>query len=63
MIIKKMQPARYLAGLTIAWGLTATFSAFVTNLGSLLACRLLLGLFESGFFPGMTRYLSMFATC
>lgn len=60
MIIKKMQPARYLAGLTIAWGLTATFSAFVTNLGSLLACRLLLGLFESGFFPGVVLYLSMF---
>lgn len=60
MIIKKLQPARYLAGLTICWGFIATFSAFVQNLGSLIACRLLLGLFEAGFFPGVVLYLSMF---
>lgn len=60
MIIKKLQPARYLAGLTICWGIVATFSAWVNNLGSLIACRLLLGLFEAGFFPGVVLYLSMF---
>ncbi|CRK47362.1 hypothetical protein BN1723_007501 [Verticillium longisporum] len=60
MIIKKLKPARYLAGLTLAWGFIATFSAFVQNLGSLIACRLLLGLFEAGFFPGVVLYLSMF---
>ena len=60
MIIKKMQPARYLAGLMLAWGITATFSAFVSNFASLVACRLLLGLFEAGFFPGVVLYLSMF---
>ncbi|CAG9948031.1 unnamed protein product [Clonostachys rosea f. rosea IK726] len=60
MIIKKMQPARYLAGLTLAWGIIATFSAWVNNLGSLIACRLLLGLMEAGFFPGVVLYLSMF---
>ncbi|TQN65895.1 putative transporter, partial [Colletotrichum shisoi] len=60
MIIKRLQPARYLAGLTIAWGFVATFSAFVNNFASLVACRLLLGLFEAGFFPGVVLYLSMF---
>lgn len=60
MVIKKLQPARYLAGLTICWGLVATFSAFVQNLTSLIICRLLLGLFEAGFFPGVVLYLSMF---
>lgn len=60
MIIKKMKPARYLAGLTIVWGFIATFSAFVTNFGQLVGCRLLLGLFEAGFFPGVVLYLSMF---
>lgn len=38
----------------------ATFSAFVQNLGGLIACRLLLGLCEAGFFPGVVLYLSMF---
>lgn len=60
LIIKKLQPARYLAGLTIGWGLIATFSAFVQNFAGLLVCRLLLGLFEAGFFPGVVLYLSMF---
>lgn len=60
MIIKKMKPARYLAGLILAWGFTATFSAFVNSFGALVACRLLLGLFEAGFFPGVVLYLSMF---
>lgn len=53
MIIKRMQPARYLAGLVLAWGLVATFSAFVNTMGALIACRLLLGLFE-----GETRHES-----
>ncbi|KAF6791698.1 major facilitator superfamily transporter [Colletotrichum sojae] len=60
MIIKRLQPARYLAGLTLAWGFVATFSAFVQNFAGLVACRLLLGLFEAGFFPGVVLYLSMF---
>lgn len=60
MIIKKLKPARYIAGLTIIWGIVASLSSLVNNLGSLLACRLLLGLFESGFFPGVVLYLSMF---
>ncbi|KAL6707309.1 hypothetical protein ACN47E_004297 [Coniothyrium glycines] len=60
MIIKKMKPARYLAGLMFTWGMVATFSAFVTNFAGLVACRLLLGFFEAGLFPGVILYLSMF---
>jgi hypothetical protein len=51
LIIKKMQPARYITVLVFAWGLVATFTAFVQNLAGLLACRLLLGFFEAGKFP------------
>lgn len=60
MIIKRMQPARYLAGLVFLWGMVATFSAFVQNFAGLVACRLLLGVFEAGLFPGVILYLSMF---
>ncbi|RVX71739.1 hypothetical protein B0A52_03923 [Exophiala mesophila] len=60
LIIKRMQPARYLGGLAIGWGLVATFSAFVQNFAGLVACRLLLGFFEAGMFPGIILYLSMF---
>ena len=60
MIIKRLQPARYLAGLTLAWGIVATFSCFVKSLAGLVICRLLLGVCEAGFFPGVVLYLSMF---
>lgn len=60
MVLKKFQPARWLAFLTIAWGLVATFSAFVQNFAQLVACRLLLGLFEAGLFPGLVLYLTLF---
>lgn len=43
-----------------AWGLVATFTAFVNSLGALIACRLLLGLFEAGLFPGIIVYLTIF---
>ena len=56
-----MKPARYLAGLTLAWGLVATFTAFVNNLASLVVCRLLLGLFEAGLFPGVIMVGSSYA--
>lgn len=55
-----MQPARWLGGITIAWGLVATFSAFCNTKNEFIACRLLLGLFEAGLFPGFLVYLSMF---
>jgi MFS family permease len=60
MIIKRLKPARYLSGLVFLWGMTATFTSFVNNFTSLVICRLLLGVFEAGLFPGVILYLSMF---
>jgi hypothetical protein len=36
----------------LAWGLVATFQAFIKNKAGFLATRFLLGLCESGFIPG-----------
>jgi MFS family permease len=60
MIIKRLQPARFLGGLALCWGIVATCSALVQDFGGLVACRLLLGLFEAGMFPGIILYLGMF---
>ncbi|GAB7328397.1 hypothetical protein MBLNU13_g00373t1 [Cladosporium sp. NU13] len=59
-VLKRMQPARWLGGITFAWGLVATFSAFCNDKNAFIACRLLLGIFEAGLFPGFLVYLSMF---
>ncbi|KAI5357097.1 putative major facilitator superfamily, MFS transporter superfamily [Septoria linicola] len=60
MILKQCRPRFYLAFVVLPWGLVATFSAFVQNLAGLIICRLLLGVFEAGLFPGLVVYLTIF---
>ncbi|KAI8264978.1 putative transporter [Colletotrichum sp. SAR11_239] len=60
LILKKARPSRLIPFFILAWSATVVGSAFVTNYGSLLATRLLIGMFESGLFPCLTLYLSTF---
>ena len=62
LVIKKLKPSRWLAFLTVSWGLVATLMGTVQSYGGLLACRLILGALEGGLFPGLTIYLTMFYT-
>ena len=47
-----VRPSRWIAFITTAWGLIATLSGLTQSYAGLLACRVLLGLFEAGLFPG-----------
>ncbi|KUL81826.1 hypothetical protein ZTR_09059 [Talaromyces verruculosus] len=58
IILQHIGPQRWLAGQLFAWGLVATFQAFVKTYPAYLATRLLLGLFEGGFIPGALYYIS-----
>jgi MFS family permease len=49
---------RWIARIMISWGLIATLMAFVPNAGWLYAARILLGIAEAGFFPGIILYLT-----
>ena len=62
LVLEKFRPVRYLAGLTIIWGILATCCGVVQSYEGLLAVRVLLGLFEAGLFPGLVIYLSLFYT-
>lgn len=62
LILKKMRPSRWIAFITLAWGMIATLMGLCQNFGGFVACRLLLGVFEAGLFPGLTIYLTMFYT-
>ncbi len=62
LVLKKFTPSRWIAFITIAWGVIATTTGLATSYGSLLACRLLLGAGEAGLFPGMNMYLTFFYT-
>ncbi|KAI5356533.1 putative major facilitator superfamily, MFS transporter superfamily [Septoria linicola] len=52
LILKKVRPATWLAFLMTCWGTAMMCHGWVKTKDQLIACRVLLGLFESGFFPG-----------
>jgi MFS family permease len=49
---------RWIARIMITWGLVSAATAFVQGPQSWYALRLLLGIAEAGFFPGITFYLA-----
>ena len=49
---------RWLARIMITWGLVSAATAFVVGPNSFYALRLLLGIAEAGFFPGVTFFLA-----
>ncbi|KAL6416226.1 major facilitator superfamily transporter [Ilyonectria robusta] len=58
LLLKFKRPSHYLGTLVTLWGVVMTLTGIVKNFGGLLACRLLLGMFESGFFPGAVFTIS-----
>ncbi|KIW74920.1 hypothetical protein Z517_11691 [Fonsecaea pedrosoi CBS 271.37] len=62
LVIKRLRPSRWIAFITLSWGIVATLTGIVQNYGGLIACRLIMGALEAGLFPGMTIYLTLFYT-
>ncbi|KAF4780709.1 major facilitator superfamily transporter [Colletotrichum scovillei] len=63
IILKKVKrPSFYLGTLTLCWGIIMTCTGLVRNFGGLMVTRILLGVFEAGFFPGaiyLTSYCAL----
>ncbi|MBB4374424.1 MFS family permease [Bradyrhizobium sp. cir1] len=59
MIMYRFGARRWFARIMITWGVAAASTAFVVGPYSFYLVRLLLGAFESGFFPGVIWYLSI----
>ncbi|MFF9040439.1 MFS transporter [Streptomyces sp. NPDC014892] len=49
---------RWIARIMVTWGLIAVAMAFVHSEGTLYLARILLGIAEAGFFPGIMLYLT-----
>jgi len=49
---------RWLARIMVSWGLVSAATAFVVGPNSFYLVRLLLGIAEAGFFPGVTFFLA-----
>jgi sugar phosphate permease len=53
ILLKRFErPSLYMGTLVTTWGIIMTMHGVVTNYAGLLALRILLGVFEAGFFPG-----------
>ncbi|EPE02581.1 mfs transporter [Ophiostoma piceae UAMH 11346] len=59
IILKRTSPRMWLPTLTIAWGIVATLLGVVHNMAGFFVARLFLGITESGLFPGVVYYFSM----
>ena len=59
VVLKLTTPQIWLPTLTLAWGIVATLMGVSQNREGFYAARFFLGVTESGLFPGVVFYLSM----
>jgi MFS family permease len=57
---KRVGQAYFLAVISFCWGILTLCQAFIKTEAQLIAVRLLIGVFESGFYPTCVSYLSLF---
>lgn len=58
LALHKFGARRWIARILVSWGIVATVMAWVPNAGWLYVLRVLLGIAEAGFFPGIILYLT-----
>jgi MFS family permease len=58
-VLKLTSPKKWLPTLTLAWGIVATLLGVTQNMAGFYVARFFLGVTESGLFPGVVFYLSM----
>ncbi len=58
LLLERFGARRWIARIMVSWGLVSIGMAFVRGPASFYALRLLLGVAEAGFFPGVVLYLT-----
>jgi len=59
LLLLRFGPRRWLARIMLTWGLLAAAMVFVRTPAQFYGVRLLLGISEAGFFPGVIYYLTL----
>ncbi|KAL8292577.1 hypothetical protein RQP46_001189 [Phenoliferia psychrophenolica] len=60
IVLKKLNPRRWLPVLTVAWGITAALQGLIVDRNGFFAARFFMGVAEAGLFPGCIFVFSMF---
>ena len=58
LILERVGARLWMARIMVVWGLVSMGTMFVTDTATFYAARVLLGVAEAGFFPGMVLYLT-----
>ncbi len=58
LMLHKVGARVWIARILLSWGLVATLTGLVQNVHQLYAARILLGVTEAGYFPGIVLYLT-----
>lgn len=58
LLLRKVGARRWIARIMISWGIISCATMFITGARSFYLLRVLLGVAEAGFFPGIILYLS-----
>ncbi|GAA2777870.1 MFS transporter [Crossiella cryophila] len=58
LVLRRVGPRRWIAVITLGWGICAASTAFIQDETGFYLLRFLLGMCEAGFLPGMILYLT-----
>ena len=58
LILERVGARRWIARIMIGWGFVSMAMMFITDVWTFFAARILLGIAEAGFFPGIVLYLT-----
>ncbi|EGK30737.1 putative tartrate transporter domain protein [Shigella flexneri K-272] len=58
MMLAKIGARRWIAGIMVVWGIASTCTMFATSPETLYLLRMLVGIAEAGFLPGILVYLT-----
>ncbi|KAL8809274.1 MAG: hypothetical protein Q9200_003564 [Gallowayella weberi] len=58
--MRKVAPSTWISGIMLGWGIITVCQGATQSFAGLVVCRLLLGLFEAGFYPGCVYLISMY---
>ena len=60
ILLKKMRPSVWLSSIMFGWAVITICQGVTQSFAGLVICRVLLGAFEAGFFPGAIYLISMY---
>ena len=59
IVLARIGARRWIGSIMIAWGLASSATMFATDASTLYLLRVLVGITEAGFLPGMLLYLTL----